>query len=608
MERWFKTDNELASSMEYDQIGLSSEIRSAPDALVISNDFSHCLGEKLPLELLTTDEEGVPNIIELEVQLDDKCFNTSHEETAVLSTEETILFEEVRDTPNILHQDERENLMSLQSKVIDIVEEKIMLLTPHELESMKVSALESDSEKESQQSKVESGPSDSVNEVHSEKIPKPIVVLHENETLYLCPFEECSKGFSKLFMAKSHIMTHVGIRQFKCDAEGCSWSFFSEYKLKRHKECHQGKKDFACTVCRRKFTTLYNLNSHKKLHDRPNIYSCSIEQCSSEFQTQRELDNHLKEQHREVEAPYACHHCNCGKRFHSLNALTTHLRSHTRVGPLMCQWEGCSRSFDRPSHLESHLRTHTGDRPFVCHFEGCGWAFRTPSKLSRHQRTHKNERPFKCPHQECHKAYLRSEHLKQHLLSQHRGMKMFRCPVENCGAEFTARSTLYVHAKRHNVDTANLTFPCEHPGCNKQYSGKSNLRKHMVRCHGNRSTPCTATVSPTEPPELIKVIDQPIQNDYIALLLGDDEEQMSADRSVVTFLAVPTDSLQDAGPGSNGDSNVCVLLHTGGGSHEASTSSTGHAHIVWSWQTSPVKTGEECSEFSQSTINMRDLE
>lgn len=178
-----------------------------------------------------------------------------------------------------------------------------------------------------------------------------------------------------------------------------------EYKLKRHKECHQGHCNswrfaqsidndfislwFQCTVCRRKFTTLYNLNSHKKLHDRPNTYSCSIEQCSSEFQTQRELDNHLKvkqtkkyclcntntvflriqEQHREVEVPYACHHCNCGKRFHSLNALTTHLRSHTRVGPLMCQWEGCSRSFDRLSHLESHIRTHTGDRPFVCHFE-----------------------------------------------------------------------------------------------------------------------------------------------------------------------------------------------------------------------------------------------
>lgn len=215
MERWFKSDNELASSMEYDQIGLSSEIRSTPDALVISNDFSHCLEDKLPLELLTTDEEGVPNIIELEVQMDGKCFNSSHEETAVLSTEETILFEEVRDTPSILHQDEREGLMALQSKVSDIVEEKIMLLTPHELESMKVSALESDSEKESQQSKTESGSPDSSAEVNNEKIPKPLVTLHENETMYVCPFEECSKGFTKLFMAKSHIMTHVGIRQFK---------------------------------------------------------------------------------------------------------------------------------------------------------------------------------------------------------------------------------------------------------------------------------------------------------------------------------------------------------------------------------------------------------
>ena len=143
-------------------------------------------------------------------------------------------------------------------------------------------------------------------------------------------------------------------------------------------------------------------------------------------------------------------------------------------------------------------------------------------------------------------------------------MKMFRCPVESifdllfqfskfsncrslldCGAEFTARSTLYVHAKRHNVDTANLTFPCEHPGCNKQYSGKSNLRKHMVRCHGDR-TPSVPTATPTEPPtpKLIKVVDQSTQNDYIALLLGDDEDPLSADRSVVTFVAVPTESLQ----------------------------------------------------------------
>lgn len=132
---------------------------------------------------------------------------------------------------------------------------------------------------------------------------------------------------------------------------------------------------------------------------------------------------------------------------------------------------------------------------------------------------------------------------------------------------------MYVHAKRHNVETAGVTYPCEHPGCNKQYSGKSNLKKHVVRCHGNGQpsnsnttpscrNPTAITLSnnsriPTvglaaagsssssmDPPELIKVDDAP-QSDYIALLLGgDDDDQSSADRSIVTFLAVPTESLQ----------------------------------------------------------------
>ena len=121
---------------------------------------------------------------------------------------------------------------------------------------------------------------------------------------------------------------------------------------------------------------------------------------------------------------------------------------------------------------------------------------------------------------------------------------------EDCGAEFTARSTLYVHAKRHNVDAASVTFPCEYPDCNKQYSGKSNLRKHMVRCHGQ---PIKSKSHPQQqPPELVRAAAdalevaerEPQENDYIALLLGDDEDNSSADRSIVTFLAVPTDTLQ----------------------------------------------------------------
>lgn len=96
------------------------------------------------------------------------------------------------------------------------------------------------------------------------------------------------------------------------------------------------------------------------------------------------------------------------------------------------------------------------------------------------------------------------------------------------------------------MDTANHTFACEHPGCNKQYSGKSNLRKHILRCHG-RCTSSAADAAPAldlNPPGLIKVVDQPSQNDYIALFMGEEDDQISEERSIIAFLSLPTEGLQ----------------------------------------------------------------
>lgn len=216
MAKWFKCDADITGVIEDDQIALTSGIRQS-GSLSITNGFSHCLSDKLPLELLSNDEEGVPSIIELEVQMDGKCFSSTNE--GVLSTEETVLFEEVRDTPSILHQDERESLVELQSKVV-MNDEKISLLTPHELESMKLNALESDSEKEISSKRVVTSNLNHAPILELEKSPtgnepKPLVVLHESETYYVCPIEQCSKGFPKLSIAKTHITTHNGVRQFK---------------------------------------------------------------------------------------------------------------------------------------------------------------------------------------------------------------------------------------------------------------------------------------------------------------------------------------------------------------------------------------------------------
>jgi len=244
----------------------------------------------------------------------------------------------------------------------------------------------------------------------------------------------------------------------QCDFEGCTWAFYSEFKLKRHKETHLKRKDYVCEVegCNRRFTTIYNLWSHAKLHSRPNRIVCQVPDCDEKFQTKRALELHMKS-HDQRHAPYVCQHEGCGKRYYSSNALTSHQRSHSyKEVDIKCSWPGCGKVFDKPCRLKAHTRSHTGCKPYHCTFQDCKWAFSSSSKLKRHQKKHTNERKFVCDASGCGKAFMRSEHLREHRLTHTEG-RYFQCFV--CDARFSAKSSLYVHIKKHQqikMDNMNL--------------------------------------------------------------------------------------------------------------------------------------------------------
>ncbi|XP_068206130.1 uncharacterized protein [Palaemon carinicauda] len=302
---------------------------------------------------------------------------------------------------------------------------------------------------------------------------------------WLCPIQGCSKYFPKLSSLKVHLLSHNGIRPYKCSYENCDWAFYTWYKLKRHIETHLKRRDFACSEanCNRRFTTIYNLNTHIRLHQRPRCWICSVPECTRAYHTRRELEAHMKT-HKDIEAPYKCGEDGCSKSYFTPNSLTSHMRSHHKEEELCCQWNGCGKKFDKPCRLKAHMRVHTGQRPFVCTFNGCNWSFQSASKLSRHQRKHTNDRKFTC--HLCMKSFLRSEHLKGHLLI-HTGVRNFQCPVENCSAKFTAKSSLYVHLKKHEgkskESSAKVTYHCPIDCCDRSYNSKFNLRQHMVKNH-----------------------------------------------------------------------------------------------------------------------------
>ncbi|UYV64053.1 hypothetical protein LAZ67_2006405 [Cordylochernes scorpioides] len=295
---------------------------------------------------------------------------------------------------------------------------------------------------------------------------------------------ECGATFKKQKRLEAHFRYHSESRPHKCLQPMCDWAFTSAYKLARHLETHWGHKKYTCEEegCNKQFTTLYNLNYHKKLHERPSLFPCMAPDCLQSFSTKKKMEQHLRE-HKEVEAPYKCFVESCGKPFYSYNILVSHLRIHEHSQEdLTCPFPNCKKRFERMCRLRLHIRGHTGERPYVCDVPGCGWTFVSASKLTRHRKKHTGERKYPCP--QCSKCFMRPEHLRGHLVI-HSGAKPFACPHEGCPAAFSAKSTLYVHLKKHlgNVSGPKVLHPCPATDCSQRFSCKTTLQEHLNTEH-----------------------------------------------------------------------------------------------------------------------------
>ncbi|KAK2142907.1 hypothetical protein LSH36_899g00003, partial [Paralvinella palmiformis] len=53
------------------------------------------------------------------------------------------------------------------------------------------------------------------------------------KSVFVCPFENCTKTFSKKSRLTHHVMTHTGERPHKCPVSGCVKKYVRAAHLKR---------------------------------------------------------------------------------------------------------------------------------------------------------------------------------------------------------------------------------------------------------------------------------------------------------------------------------------------------------------------------------------
>lgn len=159
-------------------------------------------------------------------------------------------------------------------------------------------------------------------------------------------------------MVSGEQQVHHG--KFPCPFNGCTRVFSRPSHLEKHKRIHTNERPHKCESCDMAFKTKWTLTKHMRTHTGEKPFKCEVPDCGKEFTQRGSYCRHMRS-HSDDAPTFTCEKCN--KKFKQRSNYTLHLRSHGEGKPFKCAV--CLKSFKSERGLEKHRLTH------ITKEEGC---------------------------------------------------------------------------------------------------------------------------------------------------------------------------------------------------------------------------------------------
>ncbi len=259
-----------------------------------------------------------------------------------------------------------------------------------------------------------------------------------------------------------------------------------------------------CKICKQNFKKREQMLHHmRKKHPECDLPKRRVNykryddlkcrQCSQTFHNTGPYRLHLQRHIKDISEP--CHQCydnirkpakmpslvDHGNNVHSCEKCDNkychdvYLEIHEATHKLENICPKCDKTFIFKADFDRHLLVHSDVRNFRC--EICQAAFKEAKKLRRHENSVHGNIKAKCL--KCDRVYSCRESLQKHLASSHENAQIYRCT--KCPRQFQSQKSLRDHiglVHENKMHECNL--------CNKKYSYKDNLNRHIAMFHHKR--------------------------------------------------------------------------------------------------------------------------